>query len=186
LQYWASLTSPGAGPADDPDGDGLTNYQEWQAGLNPLVFDAVRFLAQRRLPGGAMELTALGRLGQSYAVFTSTNLTDWLPVQNFTCTNLPTVLMDFTSTNGGLRFYRFGPQTGIPRPRLSFALPPFDSHGVNLLLSGFAGIGYRLERSTNLTDWESVTSFVSTNAQMPVRDALPPNEAPRFYRALIP
>lgn len=186
LQYFPSINSLGSGPTDDPDGDGMTNFQEWRAGLNPVVFDAVRFLAQRRLASGAMELTVLGRLGQRYALFASTNLTDWLPIQNFACTNLPLLLLDGAATNWGARFYRFGPQAAIPRPSLAFGSPALASNGVNLLLDGFAGIAYRLERSSNLNDWQVVTNFVSTNALMPVRDPVAPNESQRFYRALIP
>jgi hypothetical protein len=146
----------------------------------------VRFLAERRLPGGAFELTLLGRLGQSYALFASTNLIEWLPIRTFVCTNLPTVLVDADATNWRLRFYHFGPQALLTRPWLLYGSPPLTSTGVNLVLGSFPGISYRIERSTNLNDWQVVTNFVSTNALMSVRDPAAPDDSRRFYRALIP
>ncbi len=37
LAFWAAINAAGAGPNDDPDGDGYTNFQEYTNGTNPLV-----------------------------------------------------------------------------------------------------------------------------------------------------
>jgi len=54
------------------------------------------------------------------------------------------------------------------------------------MLSGFTGVGYRLQSSTNLVDWFTVTSFTSTNELMPLRDPSATNDSCRFYRVTIP
>lgn len=185
-QYFAFYNSPGSSANDDPDGDGMTNLQEWRAGLNPVIYDAVRFLSEQPLTNGGFQLTALVRPQQSYVLFASTNLHDWMPLTNFSGTNLTVMLLDSAAANYALRFYRLGPQSDIPPPSLAFGAPPLASNGVNLVLSGFTGIGYRLQSSTNLVDWFTVTSFTSTNGLMPLRDPSATNDACRFYRVTIP
>ena len=44
--------------------------------------------------------------GTSYALQGSTNLVNWTPIFNFTCTNSPTLIVDPASSNYGQRFYR--------------------------------------------------------------------------------
>ncbi|MDB6111929.1 MAG: conserved repeat domain protein, partial [Pedosphaera sp.] len=185
-QYFPTFSSPGSAAGDDPDGDGMTNLQEWRAGLNPVVYDPVRFLSEQRLPGGGFQLTVLGRLAQSYALFASTNLSDWTPITNFTCTDLPTVLIDPAATSFKLRFYRLGPQSAISQPSLEFGAPPLAANGVNLVLKGFAGITYQLQTSTNLNDWFALTNFTSSSVLMPLRDPSATNDRCRFYRVTIP
>jgi len=68
------------------DGDGFTNLQECRAGLNPVVFDPLRFTQSQILPGGSIQLSVLGNFGNSYALLASINLTDWTAILKFTCT----------------------------------------------------------------------------------------------------
>jgi len=64
LQYFGSLNAPGNGPNDDPDGDGFTNSRKCRAGLNPVVFDPLRFTQSQILPGGSIQLSVLGNFRQ--------------------------------------------------------------------------------------------------------------------------
>jgi hypothetical protein len=47
------------------------------------------------------------------------------------------------------------------------------------------GRSYRVETSTNLLDWEILSSFYSTNVVMPVPDNSATNWPQRFYRAVL-
>ena len=187
LQYFASLTAPGAGLTDDPDHDGMNNLQEFQTGSNPLVYDSLRFLSWQMQTNGTYLMSMLGTVGQRYALLASTNLTDWVPMLNFTCTNIPTVLVDTASRNYGRRFYRIGPLASVPPPVLVFlSAQPLSSNGLALTLQGFEGITYRIEGSTNLKTWQTVTTFVSTNPATSFRDSSATNQAWKFYRAVVP
>jgi hypothetical protein len=109
LQYFGSLTAPGSSPNDDPDHDGLSNLQEYRAGSNPLVVDSLLFLSGQRSSNGLFVMTFRAIPGQNYVLSASTNLTDWVPIWNFTPTSNPTLFADPFSTNFSRRFYRIGP-----------------------------------------------------------------------------
>jgi hypothetical protein len=47
-----------------------------------------------------------GQIGQAYILQASTNLVNWVPVLNFTCTNSPTYVADPAAKNYTRRFYR--------------------------------------------------------------------------------
>jgi len=187
LRYFGSIDAPGAGPSDDPDHDGLNNLQEYQTGSNPLIYDSLRFLTWQMQTNGTCRMTILGTLNQRYALLASTNLSEWVPILTFTCTNFPTVVLDPAAGNYAARFYLIGPLVSVPRPRLGFGSPqPLSSGGLDLTLEGFTGVGYRIEGSTNLQDWVTVTAFVSTNSITPFRDSSATNRAWNFYRAVVP
>jgi hypothetical protein len=54
------------------------------------------------------------------------------------------------------------------------------------LISTVAGAGYRVQASTNLTSWSTITSFVATNNASAFVDKDTTNVAHRFYRAVSP
>ena len=141
---------------------------------------------QQPLTNGGFQLTALVRPEQTFVLFASTNLHDWMPLTNFNGTNLTVGFVDADAKLFPLRFYRLGPQSDIPSPSLAFGAPPLATDGANLVLSGFTGISYRLQSSSNLVDWFTVTNVTSTNVLMPLRDASATNDASRFYRVMIP
>lgn len=98
-----------ANPADandDPDRDGWTNLQEFQAGRAPQVFDNLHIVCCQRLSGGNVELSVFGEPAKSYVLEASTNLVNWDAVQAFTCTNQPTVVVNTKATSYGQQFYR--------------------------------------------------------------------------------
>ena len=187
LQYFGYLGAPGSGPLDDPDHDGMNNLQEYQTGSNPLIYDSLRFLTWQMQTNGTYRMTVLGTLGQRYALLASTNLSNWVPILTFTCTNFPTVVMDPAVGNYAHRFYLIGPLTSVPPPRLGFgSAQPLSSNGLDLTLEGFAGVSYRIDGSTNLVDWVTVTNFIGTNSLTPFRDSSATNQAWKFYRAVVP
>ena len=61
-----------------------------------------------------------------------------------------------------------------------------DSDGLHLSLGVSPGISGRIEVSTNLEDWTTLSSFISTNATMQFRDSAATNLNRRFYRAVVP
>ncbi len=181
LQYFGYLGAPGAGPLDDPDHDGMNNLREYQTGSNPLVYDSLRFLTWQMQTNGTYLMTVLGTPGQRYALLASTNLSNWVPILTFTCTNFPTVVMDPAASNYAGRFYLIGPLTTVPQPRLGFGSgQPLSSNGLDLTLEGFAGVSYQIEGSTNLLDWVTVTNFIGTNSITPFRDASATNQPWKF------
>jgi uncharacterized repeat protein (TIGR01451 family) len=183
LQYFGSLNAPGGGPNDDPDGDAFNNLQEYRAGLNPLAFDALRFLQTQKTSDGNIQLSVLGTLSNNFALFASTNLRDWTAILKFTCTKVPTVIVDSGATNFARRFYRVGPLSAVPGPKLRLVSP--DISGTNMIifaLDGVPGFDYHIEASTNLVNWAPLTNFAGTAATMYFQDS--PGLARRFYRAL--
>lgn len=109
LQYFTSANSPGAGPTDDPDGDGMNNLMEFQSGWNPVVVDGLRLLSCQLQQNGDCALSVFGQLGQSYWVLASTNLSEWEPIIHFTCTNQPMTVVDSVGLNFRQRYYRIAP-----------------------------------------------------------------------------
>jgi hypothetical protein len=66
------------------------------------------------------------------------------------------------------------------------AAHPLSSNGLDLVLFNLPGLEYRLESSSNLVDWTTVTNVLSTNATMHLLDASATNFSRRFYRAVVP
>ncbi len=76
LDWLAGYAFPTDGSADhsDPDGDGLDNYQEWQAGTNPTnSFSTFKLLAPVRV-AGSVNLTWISVIDRVYDVERSTSL----------------------------------------------------------------------------------------------------------------
>ena len=97
------------------------------------------------------------------------------------------MVVDPAAGNYAGRFYLIGPLSTVPQPRLGFGSgQPLSSSGLDLTLNGFAGISYRIDGSTNLRDWVTVTNFVSTNSITPFRDSSATNQPWKFYRAVVP
>jgi hypothetical protein len=119
LSYaWAQQYGfPTDGTADyaDPDGDGMNNWQEWQAGTNPTnAASLLNILSISNSPSGT-KVTWQIVSGKFYYVQRSTNLAVQ-PAFSTIATNLQRPLSsilpytDTTATNGGPYFYRIGVQ----------------------------------------------------------------------------
>jgi hypothetical protein len=90
---------------------------------------------------------------------------------------------DFDSENNT---FRLGVQrTTAPVNLELLSLTGLPGGGVELSVLNEPGRSYRLEASTNLLDWETLTGFYSTNAVMAVPDDSATNHPVRFYRAVL-
>ena len=71
--------------------------------------------------------------------------------------------------------------------QLGFAAgPPLSGNGLSFDLQISPGLNGRIEASTNLMDWVTLTNFVGTNAIIHIRDTAATNLNQRFYRAVTP
>jgi hypothetical protein len=104
-QYGLSAENP-ADANDDPDHDRLTNLQEYQLGLNPLVPDQPYLQPLLSPTNGTFALNIQGLFGRSATLEISTNLTIWQTLTNLTGTNATIYFEDWATTNLNQRFYR--------------------------------------------------------------------------------
>jgi hypothetical protein len=63
---------------------------------------------------------------------------------------------------------------------------PLTETGLDLYLEVTPGLNGRIESSTNLVFWTTLTNFVGTNVPVHFRDSAAPNYSRRFYRAVSP
>jgi uncharacterized repeat protein (TIGR01451 family) len=183
LQYFGYLGAPGSGPNDNPTGDGFSNLQKYHAGLNPLVFYPLEFTQAGPVPGGGFQVTVLGNVGNTYVLMASSNLVSWRGLLKFTCTNVPTVLID-SATNLLQRFYRVAPVSAVPGPTLRFASSVVPgTNRLNFALDSVSGFNYTVLTSSDLMNWTPLTNFTGNAATMYFQDA-PGASTRKFYRAL--
>ena len=85
------------------------------------------------------------------------------------------------------RSYRIAPLSVVPGPRLELSRAGLlHSNGILLNLLGVPGFEYRVESSTNLKDWTTLTNLLCTKAVTECRDAPFGAQGRKFYRALAP
>jgi hypothetical protein len=73
----------------------------------------------------------------------------------------------------------------VPAPSLGLgAGKPLTSSGLALTLRGTSGVRYRVDASSDLLQWTTITNFVSTGSIMNFQDSEATNYARRFYRAV--
>src|ERR1051325_2347037 len=91
----------------DPDGDGLSNWQEYLLGTNPTDPHTRGSLASpAALPGGGFAFDFLGETNGLYRVQVSTNLREWGDLLLFTNFSGATHVVAPGATNSDLRYYR--------------------------------------------------------------------------------
>ncbi len=151
------------------------------------------FGTSKVLPDGRFQLMVSGTPGQSYSLLASTNLINWTPISVFVCTNSPMAIYDPTASNYVRRFYRLGPtnvtaqgQLALVPPTLGLTSLPLSSGGPTLMLSGSSGVNYRVEASTDLVHWTTITNVSSTSITTYLKDPAATNYPRRFYRAATP
>jgi hypothetical protein len=77
---------------------------------------------------------------------------------------------------------------GISKPlKIGFgAVSPLTKYGLSLEFEGTVGLNCRIEASTNLVNWGTITNFTTTVAPIYFYDAATTNFNRRFYRAVKP
>jgi uncharacterized repeat protein (TIGR01451 family) len=68
VRYFGSVSDPRAGADADPDGDGLTNLQEFHAGTNPMDAGSSVRITSARVVGGQIRMTFPSIAGKRYRV----------------------------------------------------------------------------------------------------------------------
>ena len=111
--YWAQqygLPTDGSADFADPDGDGMSNWQEWIAGTNPTNAASVLKMLTLTNSTSGVQLTWQSVTSRDYILERSTNLLAqpafyWIKSYIVGATNT-TTYTDTTATNGGPYFYR--------------------------------------------------------------------------------
>jgi len=87
----------------------VTDLQEHvgTSGLFQIIApEVIRFAQFQMLTNGIFQMSVEGLIGETYTLWTSTALNDWVEVRNFVCTNSPTIVTDTGGLNHQQRFYR--------------------------------------------------------------------------------
>jgi hypothetical protein len=106
---WAALYRTSGAPEADPDGDGVNNDLEAQAGTDPMDPDSVFVAEVQRLPDGQVELSWWGVSGKYYAIEESTDLAQWRmhPIEHAGAdARLVAVVQEAGATETARRFWR--------------------------------------------------------------------------------
>jgi hypothetical protein len=89
--------------------------------------------------------------------------------------------------SAGIDIYDFITLEKVVPPVLGFgSVPPLTANGFNLMLQGPIGSNYVIQASTNLVNWQTVTSFLSTTWLTYFNDIAATNSPYRFYRTIMP
>jgi hypothetical protein len=133
---------------------------------------------------GGFQLAFYGTVGSNYTLQASSDLVHWASLLNFTCTNTPMIVVDTQAKNYSIRFYRIAEGTLVIPITLGYnTTQPLSANGFLLNVQGPVGSDYVIQVSSDLINWQPLTSFVSTNASTYFQDTTATNYSRRFYRA---
>ncbi len=165
--------------------DGLTNSAP---GAVLLVVTQVQDVATasltlQKLADGQIRLRLVGEPYEQHRIEASQDLRVWTLVSNVTFAVPPGLVIDPDASNFTHRFYRSVWQP----PKVALAGPAqFVGTQFRLQLAGEIGRVYRVQASTNLTDWQTLTNVILTNPITPFIDGNAFNFQQRFYRFELP
>jgi hypothetical protein len=121
-------------------------------------------------------------VGNDGVIVTSTDGTNWAPRASGTSEELVAVAY------GNGQFVAIGTSGVIVEsdpiigPTLALSVTPPDA--ALLSVTGWAGLTYQLESSSNCLDWVLLTNLTLTNATGQYLDSFAPSAGQRFYRAV--
>jgi uncharacterized repeat protein (TIGR01451 family) len=98
----------------DPDDDGHTNLQEFQAGTDPHDAASVKLLTRLVVENGEVQIGFRGKIGSTYRVDYSDDLTHWILVSEFRLNTNEIELLDSLPGSVRTRYYRASRITGSP------------------------------------------------------------------------
>jgi hypothetical protein len=170
----------------DTDQDGLSDWEEFIAGTDPVNPPPPFQLTAQSLSGHLVRLSWPAVPNHTYRVHASSNAISWLPQTDWFAA---------TSTNAS---YTFAPTTNGPAKlfRVEAAVPasPFaatfkvgatilPNQQIRLAWPGAPGHGYRVLTSTNTVNWSPLSDWIratgySVNFTLPA----PTNSTPNFFR----
>jgi hypothetical protein len=177
--YQLTLRTGDSGPFDlDWNNNMLTAPITFNITGSPAVF-----IADARLVGNTFAMSVYGALGTNYQLQASSDLVHWARVLDFLCYYDPTPVYELDGGTFERRFYRVAPVTEPADLRLDFAPAAWAGDGLWLKLDGPVGANYRIEASSDLGAWTSMTNLQAVIAPSYFRDASPAANQ-RFYRAV--
>jgi hypothetical protein len=110
LQYFSSINDPQAAPGTDPDGDGFSNLQEYEAGTSPVNSADYLKLDSVDVTPGNINIYFTAVAGKTYSVLWTTDLNSgtWNKLADVAAqsTTGPISVTDSVSTSNAQRFYR--------------------------------------------------------------------------------
>jgi hypothetical protein len=166
----------------DPDGLETSFALSLQGPPSPPLLDPTNTFRQSN---GAYQVCIIGTAGQSFIVQASSDRQNWVTIRTDTLLGNSLKFVDVTAEKFAKRYYRVLPLDEAlntePLSILSAGMPAGGSF--SLLLSGTPGQPFRLQGSTNLLDWDDVTSGILTNQLIQFNDDATKYEQ-RFYRGL--
>jgi uncharacterized repeat protein (TIGR01451 family) len=74
IAHFGSINAPGGGPSDDPDGDGLSNLDEFRAGTDPMNAQSVLRISAIQVASGQFRVSFPTVAGKKYRVESSATL----------------------------------------------------------------------------------------------------------------
>jgi hypothetical protein len=121
-------------------------------------------------------------VGDNGVIVTSADGRSWTPRASGTSAQLAAVAYgngQFVAVGTSGAIVQSDPIIG-PTLSLSFAAPS----AAQLSVTGWAGLTYQLEFSTNCQDWEALSSLTLSNTSGQFLDSFPTSAGQRFYRAV--
>lgn len=109
IQYFGSITDPNAAPTADPDGDGMTNLQEYLAGTDPRDPQSNLRVVFEQSAGDGFKIRFNGMAGKTYEIQYRDSLTTgvWLTLRQVAPSSSGvSEVTDATASGENERFYR--------------------------------------------------------------------------------
>lgn len=170
----------------DSDCDGKSNLEEFVAGRNPVVFEDIRLEDLRLGASGELHATLKAPPGNQFSIHSSTNLIHWnLITSGVIWTQQQTMLLA-PGTATPAEFFRLESRGNSARPMVGLLTPPSGGQPAWLRIAAPPGRLFRLQTSTNLAQWITVSNYFASDCVTILPDPSTNNSPSRFYRILLP